>query len=1263
MQKNSASESGVFNPRIFVAIALSSVALFLGFASFAATPDKGTLTETNRTLTWEGGGPYVVPSAQGDTCDAPDQCDEYTLTVDLPSDYGTKHPNDKIRIEISWDDPSGAADFDMFVHDASGKDISDSAAATSNNPEAFEFAAGSGKRTYTARVKPFAPAGMNYSGKVTLIAAAVTPTATPPPKFQGIAPRYYNYAAPEGMGETAGEPTIGFNVTSKRAMYISGLQTLRITFPQSGSCEALWEDVSAIFTSKASLDPILWTDQDTGRTFVSQLNSQVPPDPVPILIGMNSLMAFTDDDGQSWTPAQLNPPDGSYDHQNVGSGPYPPALDGINPVYPNAVYYCSQAGVTAFCSRSDDGGLNFGPSRPIYNSVTDGCGGIHGHVKVAPDGTVYVPNRGCAGVQSITVSEDAGETWTVRHVQGKGFAAKPPPGILDPSIGIGADGTLYFAYVSGETDGGHARVAVSHDKGVTWTHDYDLGYYQGLHNAVFMTAVAGDANRAAVGFLGTTEAGDHQSENFKGTWYGFVAHTYDGGKTWATVNATPGRPVQREAGIWNQGGSNPLRNLLDFTGITKDDKGNVLYAFADGCIGECEMHGPNSFSAKASIARQSGGRGLYARYDPVEPTLPDTACLSGRRDDLASYLTWRAPDNGGSPLIRYKIYRSTAPGNEVQVGEADGDKTSFTDRSTDPSVPKYFYRIVAHNGLGDGPPSNVVQLTVGPRLEPLGACALPGVQVLTDPAGDATDTVAQHDITSVSMAEPDSLPGKIVFTMKVANLSTIPPGWRWAVRFKGPKPPPPDATGGPAEDYYVAMVSSDGPEPTFSYGVTSVPNGLPGRIFTTYGPLDPASNANADGTITMVLAKSALGNPKPGEALVSLFGSVRATAPSPLPGTGGTNQTIPDSTGENSYVLRASDLCLPNLAPIARLDSNVDSGTKPLTVHFDASASSDPDNHDTIASYTFNFGEGHDDVTQSSPMIIHTFQNPGLYAVKLVVTDSRGKVSNTAQQLIEVAGPAQLLNLSTRVRVQTGDNVLIGGFIIKGSDPKSVIIRAIGPSLSVNGQPLQGRLEDPVLELHNKAGVVIATNDNWKDAPNRSQIQSSGAAPSNDRESVIMQTLPPGSYTAVLHGKDNSTGIGLVEMYDHGANANSQLANLSSRGFVESGDKVMIGGFIAGNRNGNTNVLVRAIAASIKSQVPSAMSDPTLELHDGNGQTIASNDDWQDSQKAQIEATGVPPKDRRDSAIFSSVVPGNYTAIVRGKNETGVALVEVYNIP
>ncbi|HEX8489642.1 MAG TPA: hypothetical protein VF626_01370, partial [Chthoniobacterales bacterium] len=896
-------------------MALGAVGALLAVVTVATTPPSGTLSPSNPVLEFTG-GPFVIPANASDNvegpvdCDAANPCEDFGLTIDLPQSYKDSHPNDIVRIVISWDDPSSGQDLDTWlVDDPDDNTYPAHAGNGSSNPEVMEltldkFPAGTSK--YFVRVAPFISTGQAFKGKVSLVSPAAPPSSGPPTPFSGIAPRYYNYSPGPGVGENAGEPTIGFNLQTKRAMYISGLQTLRVTFPETGACDALWEDVSYVLTSKKSLDPILWTDQAIGRTFVSQLNSVVPP-ASPVLIGLNSLMAFTDDDGQTWTPAQLNPPDGSYDHQTVGSGPYPPALA---PVLSNAVnkgraiYYCSQAGVTAFCSRSDDGGLNFGPSRSPY-TILDGCGGLHGHPMTSPvDGTVYLPNRGCNDVQSVAVSEDAGNTWDVRQVKGDGWTAKEPSGIIDPAVGVANDGTVYFAWAAGEPDGTRQMVAMSTDKGLTWIRPTDLGAVHNLKNTVFPRVIAGDGNRAAVGFLGTTEPGDHQAADFKGTWYAYVATTYDGGQTWAVVNATPGDPVQKEACIWNGGGSNPCRNLLDFNGMTMDDKGRALYAYADGCIGDCVNGGPNSYSAKATIARQSGGRPLLAANDPSEPTIPQAACLSGHRDDLASYLSWKVPDNGGAPITSYRILRGTTPVNLAQIGTANGAKSTYTDRSADPGVPSYFYQIIATNNVGNGAASNIVQLNVGPRIEPTGACVLAGVQVVVDPTGDATSTLPQHDITSVNLSEPQDFEGKIVFTIKVVNLNApVPPNLRYAVRFGAPVPPPVDPVLGPQEDWFVSYVS--GAE-QFTYGTTVAPENVPGRIFTTVGNLDPASRVDPDGTITLVLPKSIIGNPAPGQAITSVFGSVRLNGP-----TGGTNETIYDSTGTGSYQLRPANLCLP----------------------------------------------------------------------------------------------------------------------------------------------------------------------------------------------------------------------------------------------------------------------------------------------------------------------------------------------------------------
>ena len=240
---------------------------------------------------------------------------------------------------------------------------------------------------------------------------------------------------------------------------------------------------------------------------------------------------------------------------------------------------------------------------------------------------------------------------------------------------------------------------------------------------------------------------------------------------------------------------------------------------------------------------------------------------------------------------------------------------------------------------------------------------------------------------------------------------------------------------------------------------------------------------------------------------------------------------------------------------------------------------------------------------------------------------------------------------------------MIAGLIITGNDPKKVLFRAIGPSIKSNNVPVPGRLADPTLELRDGNGALVTSNDNWKDSPQRTEIENSGLAPTDDKESAILRTLDPGLYTAIVAGKDRTTGIAVIEAYDLDTSSSSILANISTRGFVETNDNVLFGGFIAGNQPANTRILVRAIGPSLKSTLPNALDDPFLELHDRNGATVATNDNWKDNQRADIEATGIPPSHDLESALVRTVIPDAYTVIVRGNNNgMGVGLVEIYNI-
>jgi uncharacterized delta-60 repeat protein len=259
---------------------------------------------------------------------------------------------------------------------------------------------------------------------------------------------------------------------------------------------------------------------------------------------------------------------------------------------------------------------------------------------------------------------------------------------------------------------------------------------------------------------------------------------------------------------------------------------------------------------------------------------------------------------------------------------------------------------------------------------------------------------------------------------------------------------------------------------------------------------------------------------------------------------------------------------------------------------------------------------------------------------------------------------AQAVNLSTRMLVQTGDNVGIGGFIITGTAPKHVLLRAIGPSLTQSGVP--DALADPVLELHGPGAFVTITNDNWRDDPvQEAAILATGIPPTNDLESAIDMTLNPGAYTAVVRGKDNTSGVALVEVYDLSQAVPAKLANISTRAFVSTGDNIVIAGFMLGSNSGDDRIVVRGIGPSLAAVgVTNALADPTLELRDGNGAILIVNNDWQDdpAQAAELTAAGLAPTNNLESGIAATLPPGPYTALLTGLNDgTGVGLVEVYD--
>ena len=559
-------------------LATAAVVALAAHPAQAASPAAGTVSSASPQTSWTG-GPKLLSVAT--TCGTPSnsKCDNYKLSI-VP-------PAGSFRVEIVLT-PQATDDYDLEVFDPSGALVGTSGNGTGaaekvvlNNPVGG---------TYTVSAAPFvAPHAYSATARLTLQAPPPPPPSDPPPTYNVFAP-------PAGVGTGAGEPSIGVNENTGTAMYVAGLQTLRVEIQDNGGVPtATWTDVSAPLTSLITLDPILFTDQQTGRTFVSQL------------LGTTSLMEYSDDDGATWNPSQGGGIASGIDHQTVGGGPPAPGgLIGPLTSYPHMVYYCSQNIALAQCAASVTGGLTFDPAVPIYNLTQ--CGGLHGHVKVAPDGTVYVPNKSCGGEQAAAVSSDNGLTWTVRKVPGSSA------GTSDPSIGVATDGTVYFGFSGGD---GHAYIAVSHDEGQTWTNLQDVGASFGIQNIAFPEVVAGDPDRAAFAFLGTTAAGNATGDDpsFPAVWHLYVAHTYNGGASWVTVDVTPTDPVQRST-ICTAGTScGTTRNLLDFMDVTVDGQGRVLVGYADGCVGSCVSSGANTFASDARIARQASGKRLYAAFD------------------------------------------------------------------------------------------------------------------------------------------------------------------------------------------------------------------------------------------------------------------------------------------------------------------------------------------------------------------------------------------------------------------------------------------------------------------------------------------------------------------------------------------------------------------------------------------------------------------------------------------------------------------------
>ena len=577
---------------------------------------------------------------------------QHTVQLTFPDNIDPSYDT-LVRFTVSWTDGPGGNTLDDLALRLFGPDHKLIADSDGSQPLEGINVTDRVSGVYTVLVCSFQnlPVGTPFTGKVT---AQTTAQPSFPAAGGVTAPSYRQYTAPKGLSTNAGEPSIGNSWKSGNTLFTSNTDLFKVEFDDAKGTSkwSLVNDYNLDPSNKISLDPIGFTDHVTGRTFMSQLYF------------VCSGSAFSDDDFAT----QPLPSEGcgtglnGFDHQTLGGGPYPAGAVAVPVGYPHAVYYCSQSqGLLlggATCARSDNGGVTYGP--PIQTWTT-ACSGIHGHVQVAPDGTVYVPNAICGDHQGLAVSTDAGLTWAV-HTIPDSIA-----GQSDPAIGIGSSGTVYEAYSDGT---GQPRVAISHDRGATWGKSIDIGRPLNLHNSEFAEAVAGDDDRAAVAFLGTPTRGSTQAASFgkkDGTftgaeWHMYVSTTYDGGATWTTVDSTPTDPVQRGC-IWNAGGGNPCRNLLDFNGMTIDKTGRVMIGFADGCVppeidsargNDCVASkevSANGLVNHGAIVRQVSGKTLFRAYDVAGSSnpvvLPPTKPASGKGNGNGGHLA----ATGGAPAL------------------------------------------------------------------------------------------------------------------------------------------------------------------------------------------------------------------------------------------------------------------------------------------------------------------------------------------------------------------------------------------------------------------------------------------------------------------------------------------------------------------------------------------------------------------------------------------------------------------------------------
>lgn len=1113
--------------RAFFVLAISVGALLTIGRVESATPATGSLNSSStNTVTWTGDAPGTGAANGESTCVDGGNCDVFTITLSgNASDYSGK----QLAIAINWTLP--ADDYDLYVHKdtVSGALVASSASGAPQTSEQVAInPATSGTGKYVVHVVYFSttPADQ-YTGTAKITAAAAVPTRTATYINGGVT---FSPNVPVKAPVTArdGEPSSRTDFMGN--CYVGGIRGVPagvdIWYFNLNATKGNYDPFMRVPNYRGQPDALSPTSGtfdaggDGGGDIDLAVGFQLPAGQADPTLAFSSLVAANISTGNSLDRGQTfnKNPAGNVTGGAAGDDREWQEFLGSTSVY---LYYRTLAPAVTMIQRSDDGGITYGAAKTAGTSTQVGPIDVHQTTGTVVGGTsqgtvvVGVPSTPKAEPLTYNVVQAATDPNGVAHLF---FVTK----IADDGT---PKGTIYVCY-SNDRD---VFLKHSTDEGKTWSPAVRVNDGATTKVNIFPWMETGPTSGSVgVAWYGTTDtANDDAAE-----WKVYFAQSFDASSatpTFRIADVTEPEHVIHASNI-SEGGLTGAanRNLIDYFQISFDPQGAAVIAYTDD---------HNDFDGHTYVAHQIAGPSIRGGMLPT-------------------------PTEGSALFL---------PPGTSSVSAAD---------AFPPRVPGF----------------NGEQVTDFPLDVQDGLLARVRV---ADPF-DITSIRYDTSGTGAKLA--------IAATMRVSDLSTIPPGGTWQMNFAVNAPHSVlSATGtytygasDHADQFYVQADTDASGAQTFTYG-TAKRLSTGALSYTQVGAADAGEFDSATNTISVQVSVDKLNAALlKGHALIS-------------------NGTV--VTGLRGRAITASN------PGTTRAHNDLALGGTQFIVH---------------------------DSTQPPPTGVPV-PTPMPVAAPVPGTTPAATPART-----------ELANIATRLQILTGDQQGVAGIIVRGSAPKRVMIRGIGPSLSSSLGA--AAIADPVLNVFDSAGTNVGSNDDWRSAQ-QAEISATGLAPTNDREGTVILTLQGNTtYTAVLTGKGGSTGLGLIEAYDLDAGTFSDFGEISTRGVVSGGNNVLIGGFIVRpNDSGapNQKIVVRAIGPSLAARnVAGPLQDPTITLYDGNGTVIETNDNFADSaENAEISAAMLAPSDPRESAILRVLTPGAYTAIVAGAGgSTGVGLVEVYNL-